>query len=139
MKIIKVLSLALPLPLMPTAALASMTPISGSFSNTEKVLEKHSGLKEHLHSKTAQRINLLVTVNDEGQQFFIQCFRGGKAGFGVITNFKDRKISREEINAGPECPASKLRVLLDYEEAIISFGNDSLILMRGAIDVPIED
>ena len=111
---------------------ASDTPLSGMFSNAA------SGYVEYMNPTLDTKINLIVTKNDSGQQFFIQCFKGNKAGFGVVTEFKVPLI-KAVINAGPHCPASTLKVELDYNEAIVRSDSGWAHLMRGNIYVPIVD
>ncbi|WP_152553400.1 hypothetical protein [Methylotenera sp. L2L1] len=84
------------------------------------------------------KINLVVTVNDKGQQFFIQCFNTEKPGFGVITTFKQPQTT-VKIKAGPECPATEIQIELDYEGAVFRIENGWGYLPRGDIYVPIED
>jgi hypothetical protein len=114
---------------------ASMPPVSGTFSISKDVIEKHKLLYQHTKSNKSHTINLIVTANKGGQQFFVQCFKNNQAGLGVITNFDTKKLIAE-INAGPECPSSKLEVQLDYEDATLRFGNEWILLMRSGISVP---
>jgi hypothetical protein len=112
-------------------AWASDTPLSGTFSNVKNT--ETSGYASSLKSK----VNLVVTIGQNGQQFFIQCFKGEKPGFGVVTVLK--KPQREAtIKAGPECPAREVVIQLDYEEAFLRIGNSFVYLPRGNIYVPIE-
>ena len=83
------------------------------------------------------KMNLVVTVNKAGQQFFIQCFKGEKAGFGVVTTLKTpRQITK--IKAGPECPGPEVQVELDYENANIRTDKGWIYLPRDNIHVPLE-
>ena len=84
------------------------------------------------------KINLVVTVNHNGQKFFIQCFSAEKAGFGVITTFKIPQQTAK-IKAGSECPTVDVQIELDYEGAIFRIGSGWGYLPRGDIYVPIED
>ena len=119
--------------LLPTIVYASYPPFTGTFSNANK---ESIAVKKYDRSTLKQKINLVVTVNASGQQFFIQCFTGDETGFGVITTFKKPR-TRTTISAGPECPATSLKVELDYEEAYIrSEHNMWAKLMRGNIVIP---
>ena len=118
--------------LVPVFAYASTTPLSGTFSNAGK------DYKEHMSPSINQKINLIVTVNKNGQQFFIQCFEGEDAGFGVVTELKQPQ-TEAVIQAGPECPSRALRVELDYEEAFIRSSDGWAHLMRSNVYVPIKD
>ena len=110
---------------------ASDTPLSGTYSN---VKNKDSG---GYTTTMMHKINLVVTVNNNGQQFFIQCFNAEKAGFGVITTF-NKPQQTAKIKAGPECPAAEIQIELDFEGAIFRVGNGWGYLPRGSIYVPIE-
>ena len=119
--------------LLPTIAHASYPPFTGTFSNANK---ESIAQEKYNRSTLKQKINLVVTVNANGQQFFIQCFTGNEAGFGVITTFKKPR-TRATINAGSECPTTSLKVELDYEEAYIRTENNMWArLMRGNIVIP---
>ena len=118
--------------LVTTTSHASDTPLSGTYSNVQN--SDTGGYATTLKSK----INLVVTVNKNGQQFFIQCFNGGKVGFGVITNLKTPQQTAR-IKAGSECPASEIQIELDYEGANFRIGSGWGYLPRGNIYVPIED
>jgi hypothetical protein len=109
---------------------ASDTPLSGTFSNVKNT--ETSGYANSMKSK----INLVVTIASGGQQFFIQCFKGEKAGFGVVTVLKTPQ-REAKIKAGPECPAREVVVQLDYEEAFVRIGSGFVYLPRGDIHVPI--
>ncbi len=111
---------------------ASYTPLSGTYSN---VTNKDTG---GYTTTMKNKINLVVTVNENGQQFFIQCFKAEKAGFGVATIFKTPQQTAK-IKAGPECPAADIQIELDYEGAVFRVGNGWGYLPRGDIYVPIED
>lgn len=108
-----------------TQACASNPPISGTFSNASK--DAASGT-----------YNLVVTATENGQQFFIQCFKDGKAGFGKLTQLS-KPVINARIDAGSPCPASKMDVMLDYEEAYIIVKGKNIALPRRAIYVPIID
>ncbi len=112
-------------------AWASDTPLSGTFSNVKNT--ETSGYAASMKNK----INLVVTVGQGGQQFFIQCFMGGKPGFGVLTVLKTPQ-REAKIKAGPECPEREVRIQLDYEEAFVRTGSGFVYLPRGNIYVPIE-
>jgi hypothetical protein len=118
--------------LLACIAHASDTPLSGTFSNTKN--SDTGGYNTTLKSQ----INLVVTVNKSGQQFFIQCLKVGKAGFGTTTTFKAPQQTAT-IKAGPECPAKEIQVELDYEGVIIRVGERMGYLPRGNVHVPIED
>ena len=119
--------------LLPTIVHASYPPFTGTFSNANK---ESIAAKKYDRSTLKQKINLVITANTNGQQFFIQCFTGDEAGFGVITTFKKPR-TRTTISAGPECPATSLKVELDYEEAYIRTENNMWAkLMRGNIVIP---
>ena len=118
--------------LITSTSRASDTPLSGTYSN---VKNKDTG---GYTTTMKHKINLMVTINNSGQQFFIQCFNAEKAGFGVITTFKIPQQTAK-IKAGPECPAAEIQIELDYEGAIFRVGNDWGYLPRGDIYVPIED
>ena len=109
---------------------ASTTPLSGKFSNVKNSFT--GGMNPTLRDK----VNLIVTVNDEGQQFFIQCMKNNQLGFGVssIINPPTRVVT---IKAGPECPEQDLVIELDYNEAIIRTDNGWLYLPRSDIHVPV--
>ena len=77
----KALALAM-LSLSALPAWASDTPLSGTFSNLKNTAR--SGYAESMKNK----INLIVTLGPGGQQFFIQCFKGDKPGFGVTPGLK---------------------------------------------------
>lgn len=115
--------------MLPAMVLASASPVSGVFSNVTKGSPA---------DEPEYQFNLIVTVNNSGQQFFLQCFENGTPGFGVSTQLESPK-SKATINAGPECPANKLQIELDYEEATIRFAKARVILPRGNIHVPIVD
>ena len=106
-----------------THASASNPPVSGTFSNASK--DAASGT-----------YNLVVTATENGQQFFIQCFKDGKAGFGTITQLPKSMVNAR-IDAGSPCPASKMDVMLDYEEAYITVNGKNIALPRRGIYVPI--
>lgn len=109
---------------------ASDMPLSGTFSNV-----KNKRALEYTESMRAP-INLVVTIGSAGQQFFIQCFKGEQAGFGVVTvNKTPQQVTK--IKAGAECPAREFEVELDYEEAFLRFGSRFISLPRGNIYVPI--
>jgi hypothetical protein len=110
----KVLALVLPL-LLALPVWASDTPLSGTFSNVKN--KEMSGYAASMKNK----INLVVTIGPNGQQFFIQCFQGERAGFGVITVLKTPK-REAKIKAGPECPRQEVVIQLDYEEAFVRVG-----------------
>lgn len=124
--------LAIILLLFPIIANASYPPFSGAFSNASK------GHREYMKPTLKQKNNFIVTVNDSGQQFFIQCFKDGMAGFGVVAAFIKPR-SNAVIDAGPECPARVLRIELDYEEAFIRSKTGWAHLIRGNLYVPIVD
>jgi hypothetical protein len=111
---------------------ASNPPVSGTFSNVQNT--DTQGLKPSIKTK----MNLIVTVNEGGQQFFIQCFKGEKAGFGVVTVIKQPQL-QTKISAGPECPASEVEIELDYEGAIIRMANGWAYLPSGSVHVPLEE
>jgi len=118
--------------LLPTIAHASNPPFTGTFSNANK---ESIAQAKYDRSTLKQKINLIVTENENGQQYFIQCFSGEEAGFGVITTLKKPR-TRTTISAGPERPAKSLKVELDYEEAYIRTDNIWARLMRGNIVIP---
>lgn len=115
----------LALVLVATQASASNPPVSGVFSNAS----------EHALDGT---FNLVVVASERGQQFFIQCFKNGKTGFGTLTRMPKPKLNAI-INADSTCPASKIQVTLDYEEAYVRFGGKHFALPRRGIYVPIVD
>jgi len=117
--------------LIASTSRASNTPLSGTYSN---VKNKNTG---GYTTTMKNKMNLVVTVNNMGQQFFIQCFNAEKAGFGAITTFKTPQTT-VKIKAGPECPAAEVQIELDYEGAIFRIGNGWGYLPRGDIHVPIE-
>ncbi|HJV76202.1 MAG TPA: hypothetical protein VJ654_18425 [Noviherbaspirillum sp.] len=106
-------------------ASASNPPVSGTFSNAS----------ENAASGT---YNLVVTATENGQQFFIQCLKDGKAGFGKLTQLPKPMINAQ-IDAGAQCPVSKIEVMLDYEEAYITVNGKNIALPRRGIYVPIID
>ena len=116
--------------LISASAHASETPLSGTFSNASK------NYQEYMSPSLSTKINLVVTLNESGQQFFIQCFKDGNPGFGVITEFNTPKRTAR-IKAGTHCPAKDLRVELDYEEAFVRSGKRWAHLLRGDIYLPI--
>jgi hypothetical protein len=124
--------LAIFLLLVPSISYSSDTPISGTFSNAGK------NYQEYMNPTLQSKINLVVTTNDNGQQFFIQCFKGNTAGFGVVTEFKSPR-PQATINAGSYCPANTLRIELDYEDAIVRSESGWAHLSRGNIYVPAVD
>ncbi|WP_296508729.1 hypothetical protein [Rhodoferax sp.] len=109
---------------------ASDTPLSGTFSNVKNT--EMSGYTASMKNK----INLVVTIGQGGQQFFIQCFEGEKAGLGVVTLLKTPQ-REAKVKAGPECPARNVVIQLDYEEAFVRIGSGFVYLPRGSIHVPI--
>jgi hypothetical protein len=111
---------------------ASNPPVSGTFSNVQ-IADTH-GLKPSIKTK----MNLIVTVNQDGQQFFIQCFKGDKAGFGVVTVIKQPQL-KTKISVGPECPASEVEIELDYTGAIVRMASGWAYLPSGSIHVPLEE
>ncbi|HEY3487334.1 MAG TPA: hypothetical protein VGL10_04660 [Gammaproteobacteria bacterium] len=113
------------------SAYASNPPLSGTFSNVQN--SDTGGFKTSMKNK----INLVVTINQDGQQFFIQCFKEDKAGFGVTTLIKTPRLIAK-INAGPECPASEVQVELGYENAAVRTDSGWIYLPRGNIHVPLE-
>jgi hypothetical protein len=119
-----------------SSAIASMPATSGVYGVSDKVIDKYSAMYESSTSTKAYSINLIVTSNDLGQQFFIQCSKGSAAGFGVITEFKNKHKLNAIINAGPECPSDKLRVELDFDQAVIRFGDKWILLIGGEVGVP---
>lgn len=84
------------------------------------------------------KINLVVTTNEDAQQFFIQCFKTDKAGFGVITVVRPPQ-RMTKIKAGPECPATEVQVELDYESATVRTEGGWIYLPRDNIHVPLEE
>ncbi|WP_306391949.1 hypothetical protein [Telluria beijingensis] len=109
--------------LLCSAAHGSDTPASGTFSNARG--DAPDG-----------RYNLVVTMTDEGQQFFVQCFRNGEPAFGTITNLPGRRVVAD-VDAGPGCPGRKVRIRLDYEEAYIEVKGKLVALPRAEIVIPI--
>jgi hypothetical protein len=77
-------------------------------------------------------------LNENGQQFFIQCFKGRKAGFGVVTIVKKPRFIAK-IRAGPECPAREVQVELDYESAAVRTKSGWIYLPRDNIHIPLEE
>ncbi len=108
----------------------SDTPLSGSFSNATS---NHLG---YMGSTMSSKMNLIVTLNGTGQQFFIQCFNEDTLGFGVITQFKVPHIN-VTINAGQYCPSNLLQVELGYNGATIRSDSKWAHLMRGGIYIPV--
>jgi hypothetical protein len=88
-------------------------------------------------SPPAYGINLIVTTNDNGQQFFVQCFKGNAPGFGVVTEFR-LSSHTAKIKAGSECPARTLDVLLNYDGATLSTKDLTIEVPRGKIYIPLE-
>jgi hypothetical protein len=124
--------IAITLLLIGSSSMASDPPVSGTFSNVQN--QDTRGFKTSMKIK----INLVVTVNQNGQQFFIQCFDGEKAGFGVVTVVKQpQRVTK--INAGPECPASEVQVELDYDDAAVRTEKGWVFLPRSSIHVPLEE
>lgn len=111
--------------LVATQAGASNPPVSGVFSNASA-------------DALDGTFNLVVVVGERGQQFFIQCFKNGKTGFGTLTQLTKPKLNAI-INADSSCPASRIEVDLDYEEAYVRFGGKHFSLPRREIYVPIVD
>ena len=107
----------------------SNPPLSGSFSNVTS--EETYGYTPNLKLQ----MNLLVSANKSGQQFFVQCFSSGEAGLGVATNFNQSQI-KVKVEAGEYCPSKSAVVELDYEGAIVRFQNGWVYLPRGAVYVP---
>jgi hypothetical protein len=124
--------LLLVLALASLCAYASDPPVSGTFSNVQN--SDTGGFKTSLKIK----VNLVVTVNAEGQQFFIQCFKGDEPGFGVVTVVKQPQRTAK-IKAGPECPAREVQVELDYENAAVRAASGWVYLPRASIHVPLVD
>jgi hypothetical protein len=115
----------LALALVSTQAIASSPPVSGTFSNAS----------EDARNRT---FNLVVVANERGQEFYIQCFKEGKTGFGTLTRLPKAKQTAM-IRADSSCPASKIEVDLDYEEAYVRIGRERIALPRREIHVPIVD
>jgi len=118
--------------LIASTSYASDTPLSGTYSNVKN--KDAGGYTTTIKTK----INVVVTVNNNGQQFFIQCFNAEKAGFGVITTFKIPQRTAK-IKAGTECPAAEIQIELDYEGATFRMESGWGYLPRGDIYVPIEN
>lgn len=117
--------LALLMLFLSSLAQASDPPASGTFSSARSV--SPDGM-----------FNLVVTATAEGQQFFFQCFTDGKPEFGTLTSFKGRRTDAV-LNAGAGCPASKVRIRLDYEEAWVEIKGKWVAIPRNDIVVPIAD
>lgn len=115
----------LALVLVAAQATASNPPVSGTFSNASEDTREGT-------------FNLVVVVTERGQQFFIQCFKNGKAGFGTLTRLPKAKLTAV-IRADPSCPVQKIEVDLDYEEAYVRVGRERIALPRRGIYVPIVD
>lgn len=115
----------LALALVSTQAIASSPPVSGTFSNAS----------EDARDRT---FNLVVVANERGQEFYVQCFKDGKTGFGTLTRLPRAKLNAV-IRADSSCPASKIEVDLDYEEAYVRVGRERIALPRREIYVPIVD
>jgi hypothetical protein len=113
--------------LISNTTLASFTPLSGTFSNAARGINTIS-------------FNLIVTVNEQGQQVSLQCLSDGNAGFWHNqTSPKARtNISLTSVNE-LFCPASEVEISLDYEEAYLKYNGIRVGLNRGPIYVPIED
>ena len=110
-------------------AFGSSPPLSGTFSNV---------ISEETHGHTPSlelHMNLLVTSNESGQQFIVQCFSSGEAGLGVVTSFIRAQV-KAEVAAGEHCPSRTAIVELDYNGAIISFQTGWVYLPRGTVYVP---
>ncbi|MDR2213086.1 MAG: hypothetical protein LBE21_05615 [Pseudomonadales bacterium] len=122
--------------LLCSLSMASDTPISGTFSNIN--IEPSEERLSLPHNSFKSTVNLVVTVNESGQQFFIQCFDGQQLGFGVVTIFENPRVNAV-IKASPECPATEIQVELDYDSANIRTSEGWAELPRGGIYVPIVD
>jgi hypothetical protein len=113
--------------LLSHTALASFTPLSGTFSNAGRDVNTIS-------------FNLIVTTNEQGQQVSLQCLSGGNAGFWHSEVFAKARTnialkSIKELN----CPFSEVKINLDYEEAYLKYNDVRVNLNRGSIYVPIKD
>lgn len=118
-------SIFLALALLSTQAVASNPPLSGTFSNASGEARDRT-------------FNLVVVANERGQEFYLQCFKDGKTGFGTLTRLPKAKHNAV-IRAGSSCPTTKIEVDLDYEEAYVRVGRERISLPRREIYVPIAD
>ena len=117
---------------------AFASPVSGQFSNFTK-LAKSEAFTEIVQNDTLEtRVNLVVTSNYGGQQFFIQCLYKNELGFGKITKFKKPR-SKARIQTGQYCPFSEAEVKFDDGWIILTANGKSTVLIQGAINVPIKE
>ena len=119
-----------------TTAVASVSPRSGQFSNFTKSAIKNNYQITSNNKTLNTQINLVVTKNSTGQQFFLQCSNGTELGFGVITKIKNAR-SKTIINAGQFCPFKVAEVEFDYDWVILKANNKTTLLYQGSISVPI--
>lgn len=82
------------------------------------------------------QINLVVTKNASGHQYFIQCSNGSELGFGTVTQFDTVKY-KATINAGQFCPFKVAEVEFDYDWVILRANNKTTLLYQGSILVPV--
>jgi len=111
---------------------ATKSVASDILTNVEK--QNYQGILKD--SNFNFKANLIVTYNEKGQQFSVQCFQGNKAGFFTSTHITTL-IGKITINAGQYCPTNKFVVNMDYEWVYISYDNKVMVLVRKSLKVPI--
>jgi len=94
-------------------SLASVPPLSGTFTNILTNVEKQNYQGILKDSNFNFKANLIVTYNEKGQQFSVQCFQGNKAGFFTSTHITTL-IGKITINAGQYCPR-RYNLMENYE------------------------
>jgi len=116
----------------------SVSPISGQYSNfTERANSKpFDNIRKNDTLKT--KINLIVTKNQQGQQFILQCANNDQLGFGTVTEFKTLR-SKAIIKAGQYCPFKEAEVEFDYDWVVIRANGKFGLLIQGAINVPVTE
>jgi hypothetical protein len=113
--------------LISNSTLASFTPLSGTFSNAARGMDSIS-------------FNLIITVNEQGQQVSLQCLSDGNAGFWHIQSSPKAKTNIALISVNElYCPATEVEISLDYEEAHLKYNGIKVSLNRGPIYVPVKD
>jgi len=115
---------------------ASVSPVSGQFSNFTKSAKRNNYPVSSTTNILSTKINLIVTKNILGHQFFLQCSNGNELGFGTVSQFNTTAY-KTTINAGQFCPFKKAEVEFDYDWVIFRANNKVTLLYQGSISVPV--